>query len=227
MAVWLLAIQGAEVHNRELGSAQRDRLHEVAEIRGGYISSAAAAPPVGERVRGLQVGDIGPEGLIIWTELRTVSAPRELQRYEVREGDVLLPLRSMRMTATAARGVPRRVVAVGSWAMLTPRTDLLNPDFLVWYLNHPATGRRLAQLAQGSSLQFLSLRAVRDFEIEVPSVALQAQIARVHQLERTVTAMERDLARARRQLVDALTMEALNLGGARSPRPRGTEGVEP
>lgn len=206
--------------HRPNGLMVRRSLGEIAEIRGGYIAPASSPSGVEGTVRGLQASDVGPDGSIAWPAVRAVSAPRDPGRYELREGDVLLPLRSMRMAATVARHVPTGVIAVGSWAMLTPRAEQAVPDFLAWYLNHPTTARRLGKLSQGSSLQFLSLGAIRDFEVELPSIEVQHRIARAHQLESRVSELEQQLAYARKQLVDAITMAALHLGHGRA-KPNG------
>lgn len=199
------------------GQLNRMRLDEIAEVRGGYIATGVARSPLEGTVRGLHAGDLGPGGVIVWPAVRAVSAPRDPSRYELREGDVLLPLRSMRLTAVVARGVPEGVIAVGSWALLTPRAGHVVPEFLAWYLNHPTTARRLVKLSQGSSLQFLSVGTIREFEVELPPNELQDRIARAQQLESRVTELEQELIHARKQLVDALTMAALLSGRRERP----------
>jgi len=130
-------------------------------------------------------------------------------RYQVREGDVLIPLRSARPTAVVARHVPPDVIAVGHWAVISPEPTVADPDYLVWYINHPATAARLNWLMRGTSLRFLSIGALRDFEVELPSLDLQRRIVRVHTLARRVTDLERQLAAVREQLLHSLTYAAL------------------
>jgi hypothetical protein len=193
----------------KVGHVRMTRLDAVAEVRGGYIVAGSSSTSSDESVRGLQAGDVAPDGKVAWSALRQVPAPRDPKRYEVRDGDVLLPLRSTRLAAAVARDVPKRVIAIGSWALLTPAPEAVTPEFLAWYLNHPVTGQRLAKLSQGSSLQFLSLGAIREFEIEIPPLEMQVRIARAYQLNSRIAELEQQLVDARKQLVDALTMEAL------------------
>jgi hypothetical protein len=134
---------------------------------------------------------------------------RDWHRYAVREGDVLLPLRSMRLTATVARDVPGDVIALGHWALLSTDAGTLTPDYLAWYLNHPGTAQKIRSLAKGSNLQFLSLSAIRSFQIEAPSVSVQSRIVRVHECHERAKRLEHELSEARQRLIDAATMNAV------------------
>jgi hypothetical protein len=197
------------VHNR----AQRPKmkLEDLGPLRGGYVASSATLDEPGPgRFGALQAGDITAEGTIDWSTLRYVEPIRDGERYGINEGDVLLPLRSTRIIAVVARNVPPDVIAVGHWAVLSPDPSLAEPEFLAWYLNHPATAPRLGALMRGTKLRFLSLTDLRAFEVELPPVAVQQRIARVHALNERITGLEQELAYARRTLVDSVTMRALH-----------------
>jgi hypothetical protein len=190
---------------------QRMTLSDAAQIRGGYIAPTARTPlPEEPRVRILQASDVTPGGSIDWEGLRSIGLAGTIDRYAVLEGDVLLPLRSVRFSAVVARRVPSGVIASGHWALLTPEPQTTDADFLAWYLNHPATSARLGRLAQGTKIQFLSISTLRDFEVELPPLATQRKIARLQTLHARVHGLERQLADARTQLIDALTMDALH-----------------
>lgn len=186
------------------------RLQDLGPLRGGYVASSATVDHPGPgRFSALQAGDITARGRVDWSTLRYVEPVRDGERYGITEGDVLLPLRSTRNIAVVARDVPPNVIAVGHWAIISPDPELVEPDFLAWYLNHPATAPRLAALMRGTKLRFLSLTDLRAFEVELPALRVQQRIARVHALNERIAGLERELAHARRQLVDTVTMRAL------------------
>lgn len=199
--------------SRGVGPAPRTpsvRLEDPGWLRGGYVASKATADrPGANYLRALQATDVAADGTIDWDALRFVTGDIESDRYGVIEGDLLLPLRSARTTAVVARRVPPGVIAVGHWAILSPNPELAEPDFLRWYLNHPATAARLAGLMRGTKLQFLSLTDLRGFEIELPPLDVQRRIARVNALHERVSGLERELARARKRYVDTVTISAL------------------
>jgi hypothetical protein len=158
---------------------------------------------------GLQPSALGPDGTIAWDGLVPVLPVRGAERYAVREGDLLLPLRSQRIQTAVARTVPEDVLALGQWALIAPDPGQADADYIAWYLNHPRTRGRLASTMQGSSIQFLTVAAVRDFEIELPDMHTQRRIGRLAALTSRVGSLERQLSDARAALADAVAMTAL------------------
>lgn len=182
-------------------------LGEVATVRGGYVGLDSSAAT--DEFRALQSADIAANGDIPWGALRETRLGPGAHRYRITEGDVLFPLRSVRPRATVARQTPANVVAIGQLAIVRPDRAIADAEYLVWYLNHPVTAARVARLAQGSKLSFLSLVAIREFEVEVPSLDVQRQLAGIAALHARVTELEQQLAQARTQFVDSVTMDAL------------------
>jgi hypothetical protein len=132
------------------------------------------------------------------------------ERYRIRDGDLLIPLRAARIVAFAPQDVPPDVIAVGHWGILTPDPMLVDAGYIAWYLNHPATAPRLQAVMSGTSLPFLSLGALRAFEIELAPLELQRRIAHTDALNARVVELEAQLADARQRLVDHLTLAALH-----------------
>src|SRR5258705_8665867 len=155
-------------------------LATIALVRGGYAGPDAVTDEPGPgRLRALQSRDLAGDGTIHWDALGYSRPVRDGERYLVNEGDVLLPLRSVRTRALVARGVSPGIIAAGQWALITPHTGVAESDYLAWFLNHPATAARLSRVVQGGTLPFLSLAAVRAFEIPVPPLETQRRIARI------------------------------------------------
>jgi len=198
--------------------AKRVPLSALGRVRGGYVAPSSHTEADSSPLLGLQPSDVAPDGTIRWTSLRPVQPVRDGVRYEVREGDVLLPLRSTRLVAVVARDVPAEVIAVGHWLIISLDPSRATPEFLAWYLNHPTTTQRLRTLSKGSSLQFLPLSGLRDFEVEVPPWQTQDRIVRVMSLHRRITELEQQIAHTRQQLVDAIALEALRITPS-SPTP--------
>jgi restriction endonuclease S subunit len=173
------------------------------------MPTARTPLPEGDIVRILQASDVRRGGSIDWDRLPAKQFAVSMARYMVREGDVLLPLRSVRFSAVVARRVPANVIASGHWALLTPDAQTIDADFLAWYLNHSSTSARLGRLVQGSKIQFLSISTLRDFEIELPPLPTQLQITRVQALHLRVRELEQQLTDCRTQLIEALTMALL------------------
>jgi len=62
----------------------------------------------------------------------------------------------------------------------------------------------------GTSLQFLTLATVRDFEVELPDLSTQQRIGHVAELTTWIAQLEKRLAAERQQLTDAVAMAVLD-----------------
>lgn len=194
-------------------ASRRLPLAALGPIRRGYVppswGTEKRRQSHGAPRLALQAGDIAPDGTVAWAALPRVTPAFDASRYQIREGNVLIPLRSARPTAVVARDVPPDVIAMGHWVIVSPEPGVADPDYLAWYINHPTTAARLSGLMQGTNLRFLSISALRDFEVELPPLDLQRRIARVHALAERVAELERQLAAARKQLIHSVTYAAL------------------
>lgn len=200
---------------------RRMPLDQVGNVRGGYVAATATVDRrEASSVRALQAADVAADGTIPWDALGFVAASPDGGRYGINQGDVLVPLRSVRTTAIVVQQVPPGVIAVGHWAIISPDPARADPEFLAWYLNHPATAPRLAGLMRGTRLRFLSLTDLRRFEVELPPLPTQRRIARTSALHARVVHLEREQAAARKQLLDAATLAALR--GSPDPNPKQT-----
>ena len=214
-----IALPAASVILAAMDSARSLPLAEISTIRGGLpsadpVSSGAGGASDKAALRTLQSRDLAPDGSVVWSSLPLSQAGRNSERFLIYEGDVLLPLRSVRPRALVARGVPPNVIAVGQWALITPDATMAEPDYLAWFLNHPATLARLGKVMKGGTLPFLPLAAIRAFEIAIPPLEVQRRITRVDALHASVAHLERDLADARTSLVNAATMAVLHRSAA-------------
>jgi len=102
------------------------------------------------------------------------------------------------------------VLATGQWALIAPDPVQVDAAYLAWYLNHPQTRARLTGAMVGTSLQFLTLATVRDFEVELPDLSTQQRIGHVAELTTWIAQLEKRLAAERQQLTDAVAMAVLD-----------------
>ena len=211
------------------GRADPVPLDTVADVRSGYVPSSldikerkraetSAEAERWERVElpgddhppllGLLPKALRDDGTVDWDRLEPVAPMRQAQRYALRLGDVLLPLRTQRLQAVRIdRLPPEPLLAVGPWAVMTPHH--VDSDYLTWFLNLPRTLATLDSRMMGSTLRFLTVGTVRDLEVPVPDLDTQHRIGRLARLTRHVAHLERELADARIRLADAVALQAL------------------
>lgn len=180
--------------------AETRRLEELATIRNGYAPRQLVTDPA-SAYRGLQVRDLGRDAAVDWARLEAPRVAGDASRYEVRDGDLIVTLRGT-PRAWRLTSPPERVIVVGQLALVTPHAGAVEPDYLCWYLNHPATLAELRAVARGSSLPFVSMSELRALRVPVPSLKAQRAIGRVATLAQHEQRLQQAIAAAHLRRTD-------------------------
>lgn len=175
-------------------------LEALASVRSGYAPRRYLVDPFGA-YRGLQVRDLARDMGVDWTRLEAPRVTGDATRYELRDGDLVVSLRGA-PRAWRIHSPPERVIVVGQLAIVTPRADSIDPDYLSWYLNHPATTAELRALARGTSLSFVSMAELRALRVPLPPLATQRAIGRTAVLAGRQELLQAQLAAANRRRTD-------------------------
>lgn len=104
-------------------------------------------------------------------------------------GTVLLPSRGAKggyFRASWLRPDPQSslpIVVSSQFLIITPKQGVL-PEFLCWLLNRSGTQHRISEGAgaQGTSLVMLSVKAAKEIELEIPTIATQQKIVQLNEL---------------------------------------------
>ena len=104
-------------------------------------------------------------------------------------------------------GSTRAIAALGLH-IIRPHPNVLQPEFLFWYLNHPKTQERLRDVARGSTVAFIAKTDAEDFAVPVPPLALQAQVIAVDRLRRQERHLAAEADRLRNEYIDTVMWQA-------------------
>lgn len=81
--------------------------------------------------------------------------------------------------------------------------DLLLPNFLCWYLNHPAILALLQSQAVGSSIPSITKRMLEELEINLPDKEWQLKIVEISRLHQQEKKLRQSIAEKRNLLLHA------------------------
>lgn len=87
--------------------------------------------------------------------------------------------------ATLFRNEYSFTIASASFLVLTIQNDLILPEFLVWYLNHPETLKVFASKMTTQNIPSVTKQELGDLEIIIPNLDTQKQIIKLDFLKRT------------------------------------------
>jgi len=109
----------------------------------------------------------------------------KIEKYSLREGDVLFPAKGTKNVSGVYQTRVGRAAASTSLFVIRIKDEFLDdlrPEYLSWFLNHPRTQKLLKAQAKGSSPPSISIKTLYDLIIQVPTTATQEQILRIHSL---------------------------------------------
>jgi hypothetical protein len=166
----------------------------------------------------VQAKDIGTDGAINLHGMIRTEPPNKKAPDTLRPGEVVLQTRGMSYRAAVISEAPAPMIAAGSLFILTADTSRISPDYLVLFLNLPATQTELRQKATGSTIPNLRRAAIEQLEVPLPSLEDQARIVELASLVHKQSEITERINQLRLQELHALMIErAKKAGGTKPP----------
>ena len=185
-------------------------LGNLGNLRSGYSYRSAQdlAPEDNANYLGVQLNNLTDDGQLDWSNVNPINFDGNPQKYLLKNGDVLFPLRGSRTIAVVVTDPPKNALAVGAWAILTPNYSEVDSTYIVWYWNHPDIHqRREHSLSKGSKIQFISMQDCKNFEIDLPPLAKQRKIAEIFELRRQECELVKRIEILKDKLIQTATMQ--------------------
>lgn len=184
------------------------KLKDIAEIQLGYQARAKMRPaPTGSH-HVIQIKNVGRDGVVDYPGLLRISPEREPERYEVRNGDVLLISRGSRLRSALIITPPFPTMAVSFFYILRPDSELVDPAYLTWAINQSDVQAQIHRSTMGTGIPHIRRKPVEDLEINVPPLAIQHRILRVEELLKRERELTARLLQKRRELATAVCVQA-------------------
>jgi hypothetical protein len=160
----------------------------------------------------VQAKDIDWSRQLVSTELMHVKLEKDPAPHLLRAGDVLFLSRGHRHWALAITGSMPRFIAPGYFFILRVDTARVRPEYLTWFINHPATQELLRGKAKGTQIPFLSKDDVESMTVPLPPLATQDKVVALAGLARREQDLLDRLAKRRRVLLDTICLDLATAG---------------
>ena len=180
-------------------------LGDIAEIRSGYpFRGRIRNDPAGD-ITVLTIKDITPGVVLEGNELTRIQASdlNRLERYLVREGDVIFQSKGYRHQAIVINEPMQAIAAQGLYQIRANGSEVLG-GYLAWYLNHENCQRQLLNSAQGTRIQLIPRRGLVSLEVSIPALEVQAQILGLAELRQRQRRAQAVLDETTDQLINGL-----------------------
>jgi restriction endonuclease S subunit len=160
------------------------KLIDIAEIRLGYQSRESLKQQSAGELRIIQGKDIGDVFHIDTHNLTRIKKESNSERHLLQKGDVLFMAKGMNNNSLCLNYVPDLTVATASFNILRVSTPSVLPCYLAWWLNQAAAQSYFLQsMSKGATISFISMGALKETPVTIPSLEVQTKIVRIWELE--------------------------------------------
>jgi hypothetical protein len=151
----------------------------------------------------IQLRDLQPDGRIDPGGLIKCELGSAASRYLVTNGDILFRSRGDKNTALTVEGLGVASVAVLPLVIIRPKTDVVRPHYLSWFINSEWTQGYFDKAAQGTNLRMISRADLEALPIDVPDLSTQERIIEIERLAADERRLSLQLLDMRRRLLAA------------------------
>lgn len=178
------------------------RLASVCSLQSGYTARSGLEPVSERGVPAIQLRDISADGSIDPGRLTRVELEGVPERYLAGAGDVIFRSRGAWNTASVLDDrFTEPAVAVLPLLILRPGQGVI-AEYLAWAINQPRAQRYFDLCAQGGSLRMVPKGSLDELDIDVPDLPTQRRIVAVAELAAREELLAKDLAAAKRRLIN-------------------------
>ncbi|MCS6915926.1 MAG: restriction endonuclease subunit S [Myxococcota bacterium] len=189
-------------------SAVNVMLIDIAEVRMGYSFRSRLEADAGGDVAVIQMKDIDDANLLHTESLTRIQMPDLKDRHLVQEGDLLFRSRGVTNSAALVGGDIGRAVLAAPMLLIRPKTEIVEPAYLQWFINHPSTQATLAGHAEGTLVKMISKGVLDHLKVVLPPRDKQRRIAEVAQLASREAALLEELRGRRKALLEGILLRS-------------------
>jgi hypothetical protein len=176
------------------------RISDLASVRSGSPFRERIVHEPGGTYRVVQGKDVGSDGtLLLGGMVRIAGAPGTGAPDTLASGELVFQTRGLSYRAAAVPKDAPPMIAAGSLFILHPDAARVSAEYLVFFLNLPATQATLRQLATGSTIPNLRRSAIEQVQVPLPSLSDQHQLVALSRLVRRQAVIEERLNTLRLQ----------------------------
>lgn len=157
----------------------------------------------------VQMRDLISEYTEIDSELDKISDNGIKPKYFLDSGDILIVSKGANNHAILFDSFPIKAIASASFFTVKIKSDIISPEYLHWYLNHPLAQNELKKQQSGTYTPSLKITALQDLEISLLPIEKQRKVGKLHQLHLREKKLQNQLIENKQTLIDNLLISTI------------------
>ena len=159
------------------------KISDIAEVLPGYaLKTRALHEPEGSHqiilAKHLKAG---AHYMFEPAHILRITPGTDVEKYIIRQGDVLFVSRGIHNHACAVTRVPENTIASSTLYIIRRNTDI-SSRYLAWCMNQEMTQTQIARVRTGAATPIIQRVEFSAITIPVPPVAIQKQIVKLDEL---------------------------------------------
>lgn len=181
-------------------------LKTIATIKTGVYCTLGAE---GDAIY-LQAADLQPNGVIIPSLKPNLQITGNLQNRLLDTNDIIFMAKGVNNLAYTYNKVQYPyLIPSTAFLIISNLHHSVLPAYLTWYINQPEAQQYLKGQAKGSSPPSITIKILEQLQIEVPGIATQKKVLKIHQLELQEEKLKCDIENLKKTLRHQQILKAI------------------
>lgn len=176
----------------------------INSITTGYQFRTRIEPDPDGNVAVLQVKDLRDDGALKSADLVRVRIEKDVELYTVQPNDVVFLSRGHKLFAVEMVNPPANAVVPNYFFILRPKTEIVLPAYLAWFINSPKAQAQLKLVHAGTHMPIVTKSDFEQIEIDVPPLDTQRAIVALAELAWREQQLLRELLETKSKLVEQI-----------------------
>ena len=189
------------------------KLSEIVNIRSGMVVAKTANNDEellsDAYVRMIGTSDFDENGSLSQVLEPNVLYKKVIEKNFLQYNEILFNAKGRRFFACLFKDEFEHTIASASFLVLTLQEELVVPEFLVWYLNHPETLKVFDSKMTTQVMPSITKQELGNLEIIIPTFETQKQIVALDLLKKKQINIQKELITLEENYINAITYKKL------------------
>ena len=155
------------------------KILDVCTLKSGFQGKTSE----GEAFKIIKLKDVTKDGIIKYGELESFNSDKVNEKYLLKKNDIILKAKSGDNTAALIKEDIDNVVAASHFIVITVKDEsVLNPEYLVAYLNSEYAQDYFKKNAEGTALPIVKIKTLEELDIKEIDMDKQLEVANMYNL---------------------------------------------
>ncbi|MBU3135575.1 restriction endonuclease subunit S [Clostridium gasigenes] len=155
------------------------KLSNICTLKSGFQGKTTE----GNEFKQIRLKDVTKDGVIKYEELENFNSEKVNEKYLLKKGDIILKAKSGDNTAAIIEEDLRNIVSASHFIVIAVNDiRILNPEYLVMYLNSECAQDYLKKHAEGTALPIVKIKTLEELDVKVIDLEKQKELADMYKL---------------------------------------------